>query len=144
MKRYAVSQIRVNPDSFDRDVIWRVVHGFYELAWASVKGYVAKHNKDFNLKETEKLIPDPFKHTTTDMWRQFCRHVIDIENKDAVEEMIIEIGGDEDESDDEDSEDDMMDDHDRQLIDIVLQQSTCTDTQLTPTRLTDTQSTSTN
>ena len=52
-----------------------------ELAWASVKGYVAKQNKDFNLKEVQRLIPDGFKHMTTDMWRNFCRHVVDVENR---------------------------------------------------------------
>ena len=69
-----------------------------ELAWASVKGYVAKHNKDFKLKDIERL---GFEHTTTDMWGNFCRHVIDVENRyieqdgiveDTVEEMRIEIG----------------------------------------------------
>lgn len=30
VKLYSVSRIRINPDSFDRDVIRRVVHGFYE------------------------------------------------------------------------------------------------------------------
>ena len=52
------------------------------------------------------------------MWRQFCRHVVDIENdyfekdgilEDAVEDMIISIGED---SESEDEEDDMMDDDD--------------------------------
>ena len=52
-----------------------------ELAWASVKGYVAKRNKDFTMKEIERLTPDGFKHTTSDIWRQFCRHVVDVENK---------------------------------------------------------------
>ena len=52
-----------------------------ELAWASVKGYVAKHKKKHNLTEIEHLTPKGFEHTTTDMWRQFCRRVVDIENK---------------------------------------------------------------
>ena len=42
-----------------------------ELAWASVKGYVAKHNRDYNLAEVEQLVPKGFEHTTTDMWRSF-------------------------------------------------------------------------
>ena len=29
-----------------------------ELAWSLVKGYVAKHNKSFTLKEVEKLVPE--------------------------------------------------------------------------------------
>ena len=72
-----------------------------DLAWVSVKGYVAKQNKDFNLKEIERPTPEGFTHTTTDMWRNFCRHVVDVENKyieqngiveDTVEEMRIELG----------------------------------------------------
>ena len=30
VKRYAMSRVRVNPDSFDREVICRAVHAFYE------------------------------------------------------------------------------------------------------------------
>ena len=52
-----------------------------ELAWASVKGYVAKHNKTFPMAETKQLTLDGFKHTTADMWRNFCKHVVDIENE---------------------------------------------------------------
>ena len=99
-----------------------------ELAWASVKVYVAKQNKDFNLKEIERLTPEGFTHTTTDMWRSFCRHVVDVENKyieqdgiveDTVEEMRIEIG-EEDNSDDVSDSDELMDDDDRQIIDTAL------------------------
>ena len=101
-----------------------------ELAWASVKGYVAKQNKDFNLKEIERLTPQGFEHTTTDMWRNFCRHVVDVENKyieldgileDTVEEMRIEIGEEDDDSDDDD--DDLFDDNDRQMIDSALHEA---------------------
>ena len=68
-----------------------------ELAWASVKGYVAKHNKDFNLKEVSRLTADGFKHTTTDMWRNFCRHVVDVENRYIEKDGIAkECGRDED------------------------------------------------
>ena len=45
-----------------------------------LKGYVANHNNTFNLAEIEWLTPDGFTHTMTDMWRNFCRHVVDIEN----------------------------------------------------------------
>ena len=77
--------------------------------------------------------------TTTDMWRNFCRHVVDIENdyfkKDRIEEeFIIELGEDDsDDDDNNDTDDDMMDKDDRQLIDEALQkiteptQTLCTD-----------------
>jgi len=46
-----------------------------ELAWASVKDYVAKHNKDYNLVALNT--------------RRFCRHVVDIENeKDGLVEDV--------------------------------------------------------
>ena len=38
-----------------------------ELAWASVKGYVAKHNEDYNFWEVERLVPDGFEHTTAEV-----------------------------------------------------------------------------
>ena len=103
-----------------------------ELAWASVKGYVAKQNKDFKLKDVERLTPQGFEHTTTDMWRNFCRHVIDIENRyieqdgiveDTVEEMRIEIGEDDDDDESEDEGEELMDDEDRQMIDTALQEA---------------------
>ena len=50
-----------------------------ELAWAVIKGYVAKHNVKFNLTEVQ-LTLEGFQHTTADMWKKFCRHVVDIEN----------------------------------------------------------------
>ena len=63
-----------------------------ELAWASVKSYVAKNNKNFNLTEIQRLTTDGFTHTTVDMWRRFYRHVFDIENdyiqKDGREDTV--------------------------------------------------------
>ena len=64
---------------------------------------MAKHNVEFNLTEVQ-LTPEGFQHTTVDMWRKFCRHVVDIENnyfdKDGlvdnmVDEIIIKYDGDE-------------------------------------------------
>ena len=123
-----------------------------ELAWASVKGYVAKHNRDYNLGEVERLVPDGFEHTTSDMWRRFCRHVVDIENEyfekdglveDVVEEMVITLGADENDSDEEEDEEGLMDDDDRQLISTALQQTTSTYEQSTPSTSTPTHRTPT-
>ena len=116
-----------------------------ELAWASVKGYVAKHNKTFTFKEIQQLTPDGITCTTTDMWRAFCRYIIDIENdyfdkdgllEDAIEDMVIEVGGssDDDTNDDDDDDDDdndsLVDDEDRRIIDQTLRQliDDCTQT----------------
>ena len=58
-----------------------------ELAWAPTKGYATKHSKVFTQREIERLTLDGFRHTTTDMWRDFCRHVVSIESQ------YIEKGG---------------------------------------------------
>ena len=59
-------------------------------------GYMAKYNMKFNLREVHVLTQEGFQHTTVDMWRKFCRHVVDIENyhfdKDGlVVDMVDEI-----------------------------------------------------
>lgn len=63
-----------------------------ELAWASVKGYVAKknYNKQFTMTETKQLTIDRFKHTMTDMWRSFCRHLVEVENEYFETDGLIE------------------------------------------------------
>ena len=91
-----------------------------ELAWASVKGYVAKNNSNYNLTSIQRLVPEGFIHTTPDMWKNFCKHVKEIEEQyiekdgiveDTLEEMVIELG--EEDTDDEDDEEEMIDDADR-------------------------------
>ena len=81
----------------------------------------------------ERLTTGAFAHTTTDMWKNFCRHVVKVENdyiakdgivEDIVEEMTLTITPD---SDDDSDDSDMIDEDDRQLIDRALQQSTSTD-----------------
>lgn len=62
-----------------------------------------KKNKKFNLKEAERLTPEGFKYTTPDMWRNFCNHVVDVENKyiqqdGIVEDMVDEMRIEDDES----------------------------------------------
>ena len=90
-------------------------------------------NKTYNLTDAKQLTHDGFKEATADMWRLFCRHVVDIENnyiekdgilEDAVEEMTIDLGeSDDDDDDDSDWEDSLLDDDDRRLIDRSLEQS---------------------
>ena len=102
-----------------------------ELAWASVKRCVAKHNKTFTFKEIQQLTPEGILHTTTDMWRSFCRQVVNVENKyfdkdrileDAIDEMTFEVGGSDDEDSENEDTDSLMDDSDRRLIDQALQE----------------------
>ena len=104
-----------------------------EMAWSVVKWYVARHNKTYNLTDAKQLTHEGFKEATPDMWRQSCRHVVNIENnyiekdgtlEDAVEEMTIDLGeSDDDDDDDSDWEDSLLDDDDRRLIDRSLEQS---------------------
>ena len=98
---------------------------------------MAKHNLKFNLTEVQRLTPEGFQHTTVDMWRKFCRHMVDIENDyfdkdglvdDMVDEIIIECDGDEMEDEDED---DLLDEDDRHLIDMALQLSQQNETNTT-------------
>ena len=91
-----------------------------ELAWATVKCYVAKQNVRYNLTEITRLTHEGFGQATADTWKQSCRHVVDIENdyivkdgilEEAVEEMIIDIGDNNDY--DREDEQDFMDEDDR-------------------------------
>ena len=98
-----------------------------ELAWASVKLYIARHNTWYTLQEVQQLTPDGFKNTTADVWRNFYRHVVKEEEdymvrdgimEEIVEEMTLTIIPDSD----EDSEDeDLIDGDDRQIIDGALE-----------------------
>ena len=93
-----------------------------ELAWSQVKRHVARHNKAYNLTEVYRLTYDGFKQVTTDMWRQFCRHALDVENdyftkdgilEDSVDEMTIDLGESDSDDDDSDWEDNLLDNDDR-------------------------------
>ena len=104
-----------------------------ELAWASVKAYIARHNTRYTLQEVQRLTPEGFKHTTADMWRNFYRHVVKVEEdymvkdgivEETVEEMTLTITPD---SDDDSEDEDLIDEDDRQIIDRALERLTETD-----------------
>ena len=110
-----------------------------ELAWASVKAYIARHNTRYTLQEVQRLTPEGFKHTTADMWRNFYRHVVKVEEdymvkdgivEETVEEMTLTITPD---SDDDSEDEDLIDEDDRQIIDRALERLTETDPQNTST-----------
>ena len=84
-----------------------------ELAWAHVKGYVAKHNKTFTLNEVENLVKQGISTVTPAMWQKFCEHCERVEDaywkrdglvEDAVGEILIQAGDDSDESSSDDTE----------------------------------------
>ena len=52
-----------------------------ELAWSVVKGYVAKHNKKFTLKEIEELVPQGISQVTPKTWKKFCDHTMKVEEE---------------------------------------------------------------
>ena len=51
-----------------------------ELAWASVKGYVAKHTKNFNLTEIRLTASRQIYTHNSRHVEEVCRHVVDTEN----------------------------------------------------------------
>ncbi len=100
-----------------------------ELAWASVKGFVARQNQHFRLADVEKLTPQGLEHTTPEMWNNFCKHVIKLENsyfendvivEEAIEEFAIELLPEDSESDEEIDDEALIDFDDKDLIDHAL------------------------
>ena len=76
-----------------------------ELAWSMVKGYVAKNNKKFTLKEIEALVPEGIRSVTPALWKKFCEHTETVEDEywerdglveDVVEEIMFNVGDDDD------------------------------------------------
>ena len=98
------------PASTEATVLMDEAAEYHRHVVLSVKGDVAKQNENFNLKENEQLTPEGFTHTA----RNYCRLVVDIENKqyieeeeiieDTVEEKRIEFGEEGDSDDDSDGD----------------------------------------
>ena len=92
-----------------------------ELAWAQVKGYIRHKNTsgDFSLSQLKEVLDEAIASVTDTDWENFCRHVIQIENKfwetdymmEEVEPMIITLGEDDSDSD-SDSDSDTTDEDD--------------------------------
>lgn len=89
-----------------------------ELAWSVLKGFVARNNKKFTLREVEALVIQGINTVTPAMWTSFCRHTENVENEywkrdclveEVVEEMLIDVG---DSSDDESSDEELSDSDD--------------------------------
>lgn len=82
-----------------------------ELVWGQVKGYVARNNKTYKLKDVKILLEKGVAEVTADKWRNCVKHVLQEENKMweidnfvdiAVDKLIINVGNDSSESDDSD------------------------------------------
>lgn len=79
-----------------------------ELIWAQMKGYVARNNTTYKLKDVEVLFQESVKKITPDNWHKCVQHVLKVEEKmwklDCLIEATVEpliISLDENESDDE-------------------------------------------
>ncbi len=103
-----------------------------ELAWASVKGFVARSNQLHTLAEVEELTPAGFAHTTPANWESFCEHVRELEKEyyerdglmeDMVEELTITVDDDSEEEDSEDEEQALVDSDDKHIIDMALREA---------------------
>ena len=111
-----------------------------ELAWATTKEYVRKHNKAFTMREVQALTPLGLQQMIPEMWKKNCEHVMKIEDEywekdhlfeDAVEELRITLGmsdssdseGDDDDDEDTDNPTDDEDDEQLQKEESELQQT---------------------
>ena len=50
-----------------------------EFIWSQMKGYVARNNKTFTLKEVTQLLHDGVQRITGEAWANCVRHVIETE-----------------------------------------------------------------
>lgn len=72
-----------------------------ELVWSQVKGYVAKNNKTFNLKEVRQLLQEAINNISEENWKNCVKHVVekeeprywDIDDRmEEIAEVIINTG----------------------------------------------------
>lgn len=86
-----------------------------ELIWAQIKGYVARNNKKFNITEVTSLTNEALEKVTKSEWRKVVNHTKQVISdafvnegilEEAVEDMIIYINNDSDDSSDDDWEND--------------------------------------
>jgi hypothetical protein len=59
-----------------------------ELIWAQVKGFVAKNNTTFRLKDAKELTYAAFEKITKDVWTKAEEHVVKIEKEYCKENCI--------------------------------------------------------
>jgi transposase len=74
----------------------------YELVWEQIKHNVGVNNTQFETNLMDKLIHEGFGHVTVENWRNYVRHVKEIEAKmwradeiqDNIDPLIINLGDD--------------------------------------------------
>ena len=76
-----------------------------ELVWSSVKGYVARNNKTFRMKEVRQLLDTALTQVTAEMWQSDISYVVkeeermwELDNLTGVmaDRMVINVGADSD------------------------------------------------
>ena len=84
-----------------------------ERCWSQVKGYIKKHNTKFTLAAVKELTYKGFSEVGPEQWKKTVQHVrnkvdhfwiADNLQEEYVEEFIIHVGGESDESTDEEQE----------------------------------------
>ncbi|XP_074035702.1 uncharacterized protein [Leptinotarsa decemlineata] len=101
-EKYKVTVLRLPPYHCELNPI--------ELIWAQVKGYVARHNTTFKMKDVKVLFDQAIMEITSENWQKAIQHVLKEEDKmweldnlvDQVVDPIIITPGDDDSSSDED------------------------------------------
>lgn len=98
-KDFNVSVVRLPPYHCELNPI--------ELVWAQVKNYVARKNSTFKMADVEKLFDEALHTVTAESWRKCIQHVLkeeikfwdlDIRVEVMTEPLIIDIGGESDDS----------------------------------------------
>ncbi|PSN34388.1 hypothetical protein C0J52_22266 [Blattella germanica] len=79
-----------------------------ELIWAQVKGYVARNNKTFNIKDVKRLPVEAVQSVAISQWQNCVKYVIekveprfwDVDNRiEDIAEVVINLGSDSSDSD---------------------------------------------
>ena len=93
-----------------------------EMAWSQVKHYRKTHNREFTLDALERLVNEGFAQVTPERWTSLIKHTHKkmedvyftadrLDNWKQVQEFVIYVEADDDESDDSDEDDSDISDY---------------------------------
>ena len=93
-----------------------------EMAWSQVKHYGKTHNREFTLDALEHLVNEGFAQVTPERWTSLIKHTQEkvedvyftadrLHNWKQVQEFVIHVEADNDESDDSDEGDSDISDY---------------------------------